>query len=234
MTENIQAYSGTDVLENMLDAKIYNNFLVKQVNRHIPKSVSNIVDFGAGIGTIAKELQSMDKDVHCIELDNRNRSLLKKSGLEVSASLDGLPDESVDFCYSLNVLEHIKEDQETIELIYKKLKKGGKFYVYVPAFMCLFSSFDLRLGHVRRYRKNDLIEKLRRSNFQVEKACYVDSLGFFAALFYKMLDDGSAKLSGTQVRIYDRIGFPISRFMDLFFSPFFGKNVEIIATKKVK
>lgn len=223
-------YTGTDNLEVMADAINYNNYLSSLVLSHARKNEA-IVDFGSGIGTFARGLASQGYRVHCIEPDAKQAAMIAAAGLPVSTSVDELADGSVDYLYTLNVLEHIEDDTAALRQLHKKLKPGGKMLIYVPAFQVLFSSMDRKVGHFRRYTKRDLTDKLRAANFDVLSARYVDSIGFFASLYFRFAGNDSGTLNHKALIFYDRIVFPISRMCDAVLSPLFGKNVVVTAKK---
>ena len=56
----------------------------------------------------------------------------------------------------INVLEHIDDDQGVLRSISDRLEPGGHVAIWVPAFTLLYSPFDAKLGHVRRYRRRQL------------------------------------------------------------------------------
>ncbi|HEY0847585.1 MAG TPA: class I SAM-dependent methyltransferase [Noviherbaspirillum sp.] len=223
-------YTGTDNLEVMADAINYNHFLSSLVLKHAQKSES-IVDFGSGIGTFARELGKRGLRVHCIEPDAKQAAMIAAAGMPVSTSLDELPDGSIDYLYTLNVLEHIEDDVAALRQLHNKLKPGGKILIYVPAFQVLFSSMDRKVGHFRRYTKQDLTAKLRDTQFSIVSAKYVDSIGFFASLYFRFAGNDSGTLNHKALVFYDRVIFPISRICDVLLSPFFGKNVVVFAQK---
>jgi hypothetical protein len=129
------------------------------------------------------------------------------------------------------VLEHIEDDASCVAAWYAKLKPGAPLLLYVPAFMVLYSEMDRRIGHYRRYRRRPLAALVRQAGFQIERSVYVDSLGFFASLGLRFFDRSGGVLNPRTVRLYDRLGFPLSRLMDAAAGPFFGKNVLIRAVK---
>ena len=112
-----------------------------------------------------------------------------------------------------------------------RLAPGGRLLIYVPAFNLLYSANDERVGHVRRYRRAGLVELVRNAGFQVERASYVDSLGFFAALAYRFVGDPEGGLSVTSVRLYDSLLFPPSRLLDRVVGRWFGKNLLLTAVR---
>jgi SAM-dependent methyltransferase len=213
----------------MKQAQRYNRFLLDLIRDNA--TGTRVLDHGAGAGTFAKPTNDSGLNVLCMEPDEQLREALVASGLEAVASLDDITEGSVDYAYTLNVLEHIRDDQAAITSLYHCLKPGGRLLVYVPAFQVLYSQMDEHVGHFRRYRRNTLISQLCDAGFEVGDARYVDSLGFFASLVYKLIGDRSGSVSPGSVGFYDSIIFPISRLIDVLSFGSFGKNLLVVATK---
>ncbi len=223
-------YTGTDNLEVMADAINYNDFLLSLIRNNVLAG-KRILDFGAGIATFSKALTAEGFNICCLEPDAKQAQLIKVAGLPVATSLEEIDDSSIDFIYSLNVLEHIEGDVITLKALHDKLQPDGRILIYVPAFQILYSSMDRKVGHFRRYKKRDLIEKMHAAEFTVTSACYIDSLGFFASLLFRLVGDSSGNVNRKALIFYDRLIFPLSRWCDSFCGPFFGKNVVVIAEK---
>jgi predicted SAM-dependent methyltransferase len=225
-------YSGTGTLEIMTAAKRYNAFLEKLVIRHIDNS-GKVLDAGAGIGTFALKMKAKGYDVHCLEPDCDQRKRIEETGLPASSSIEEIDDGSLNGIYSLNVLEHIENDEETLKLWAEKLKPGGKILIYVPAFNILYSSFDKSVGHYRRYSRKTLARCFANAGLHVEKVKYADSAGFFASMIYKWTDsEKEGKINSKLLVFYDRFLFPVSRLCDFFLSGLFGKNVYAAGVKE--
>lgn len=139
--------------------------------------------------------------------------------------------ESYDFAYTLNVLEHIEDDGAAIRQLRDLLKPGARLFIYVPAFMFLYSAMDEQVGHIRRYRRSELESLCRANGLRIERSAYVDSIGFAASLLLRMAGSRSSTLNPRLVRFYDRIVFPLSRMLDQLTEPLFGKNVAVIASR---
>jgi putative generic methyltransferase len=77
-------------------------------------------------------------------------------------------DNSIDFIYSLNVLEHIEDDKKTIAECYRILKSGGYCLFVVPRGDKLYDYFDEILFHKRRYAKGELRKKCENAGFKVK------------------------------------------------------------------
>jgi SAM-dependent methyltransferase len=223
-------YSGTDNLEAMVEAVNYNNFLIARLEAFAPKS-GKVLDFGAGIGTFAKKMRDRGHDVGCLEPDAGLAARLRSAGLEVSESMDEVGAASIAYVFTLDVLEHIEDDAKALREIAGKLKPGGRLLVYVPAFPMLYSSMDKKVGHFRRYRRRALERLVAEAGFSSVQARYVDSVGFFASLAYRLTDRGSGDINVRALRFYDRVLFPLNRLLDPACGLLFGKNVLLTATR---
>ena len=225
------AYTGTENLEVMKEAVNYNRMLVDVVKRHARRG-ERVLDFGAGVGTFALPMQRDGYAVECVELDDAQRATLAAQGLTVHRTLEGIRDGSVDFVYTLNVLEHIDDDVGALRDIGRTLREDGRLLVYVPAFPVLFTPMDQRVGHLRRYRRHDLRAKVDAAGFDVLRNDYVDSLGFLATLVYRMTGSRSGAIDRGALRAYDRYVFPMSRRLDLALRHVIGKNLLLTARKR--
>lgn len=224
-------YAGTDNLEVMAEAVKYNAFLASQV-ASMARPGDRILDFGAGIGTFARCMAEGGHDVVCLEPDPAQAQRLRAAGLAVRESLADIDDDSLDYIYTLNVLEHIEDDQSVLAGFARKLKQGGRLLVYVPAFALLYSSMDRKVGHLRRYRRGGLLSQVAAAGFADADARYVDSLGFFATLAYKVSGNSSGGINMRMLKFYDRFLFPASRIADKVFGKAFGKNILLTARKR--
>jgi SAM-dependent methyltransferase len=223
-----EQYSGVGILEALESAHNYNDYLTRLI--HESTESKELIDFGAGTGTFAKRLREEGCQVLCIEPDFAQRERLIEAGFEVLPDIDSLPEESLPFVFSLNVFEHIEDDRRAIEQIYQKLTLGAALLLYVPAFHCLWSTLDDKVCHYRRYTKKTL-RALVQAKFSIEKLQYADSLGFIAALIFRLLRKDSTSLTAKSIAWYDKRIFPLSRVLDNLFHPFFGKNVFVICKK---
>lgn len=225
-----ESYSGRDNLTVMREARRYNAFLVGLVERCLEEG-DRILDFGAGEGTFAQPLRERGHEILCLETDGDLIARLRKEKFEVLASLDEIADESLDCLYSLNVLEHIEHDDAILAAWQRKLRPGGRLFVYVPALQFLFGGMDRKVGHYRRYHKRDFRRGLEAAGFQVETLRYADSLGVAATLAYNLLGDRDGGINPASLRLYDRWVFPLSRLADTLLHPFLGKNLYAYARK---
>ncbi|MGA2059046.1 MAG: class I SAM-dependent methyltransferase [Thermoguttaceae bacterium] len=224
------SYTGTDNLEAMVDARNYNAFLVREVLRNA-RGAASAVDFGAGTGTFALALRNQGLRVTCIEPDQELNLALRNHGFDCLSAIDDLPEAGAEYVFSMNVLEHIENDDKAIHAIYRCLRPGGVCYLYVPAFNLLFSAMDKKVGHYRRYRLRPLVNQLRAAGFHVVQGRYVDSIGFFITLLYQLMGNRRGDLNPSALRFYDRFLFPVNSVLDRVLGALCGKNVAITALR---
>jgi SAM-dependent methyltransferase len=221
-------YVGAVNLEAMAEAHRYNAFLVDLVVGALG-DCPRCLDFGAGDGLMTRLVAQRGLRPSCVEPDGRLAARLAASGFTVWPDLADCPDASVDGVYTLNVLEHIEDDLAALRGLRRCLVPGGRLFVYVPAFPVLYSRMDQRVGHFRRYRRAELSAKLAAAGFAVERIAYADSLGFPAALAYRLFARGTGELQPASVALYDRWVFPLSRALDHLVHRWFGKNLLAVA-----
>lgn len=227
MTED--TYSGTGHLNAMEGARNYNQYLVDTILQASP--AINLLDFGAGMGTLATALRKHGRKPVCVEPDPQLNQILQDNGHEVFESLAEVPSEIFEFIYSFNVLEHIEDDGQALREIWEVLKPGGILLLYVPAFPILYSAMDRKVGHYRRYRMRPICRLLEENGYHIEQTSHADSLGFIAALIYKLIGDHEGEISLRSITIYDKWVLPASRLLDNLFHTMFGKNIQIRAVK---
>jgi SAM-dependent methyltransferase len=230
MSASQPSYTGIDLLETLQGATNYNSLLLDLILEN-SQGHSRMLDFGAGTGTFAKLLRTKGIGVVCVEPDTHLAERLIRDGFLTFNDLNEVPDGSFEFIFTLNVLEHVEDDWTSFRRLASKLAKGGRLLVYVPAFQILWTSLDERVRHYRRYRRAGLERLARSAGLTVCKTRYVDSVGFFAALGFKVFDNKNGDLSAQAVSLYDRCVVPLSRLLDSLMGRLFGKNVYLIATK---
>jgi SAM-dependent methyltransferase len=219
--------TGAENLEAMASADNYNRFLVNCVRREADPG-RPVLDYGAGTGLHARALRAHGFQISCVEPASILRARMNSDGITAVATVDDCDPQQFGTVYALNVLEHIDDDAAALRQIRDRLLPDGKLILYVPAFKLLFTEMDRRVGHFRRYRRGQLEQLVCAAGLRVSRSEYVDSIGFAAALLYRLAGRDGA-ISRRSVVLYDRVIFPISRAVDQVTHPYFGKNVLVVA-----
>jgi SAM-dependent methyltransferase len=212
------------------------------------KSGDRVLDAGAGTGELVRELGGAYShrgiNVVGIEYSDEGRRLAhERKGTDLLAgSILDLPllDQTCAVSIALDVLEHVEDDARALSELLRVTQSGGIVIINVPAFMSLWSDWDVSLGHFRRYRKREmqlLIDRHKR-DADVLYFDYINAFAFPAIYLYRKI----AKLLKFKSRAEDQI--PSERvnklMMDLFvepakqmwFHPPFGVSLWIVLKKK--
>ena len=129
----------------------------------------------------------------------------------------------------IDVLEHIEKDELEIMKAAQKLKKKGCLIVLVPAHPYLYSPFDAKIGHFRRYHKKRLIA-ISPADTKLLRVRYLDCLGCLASLGNKIILRAGIPTKN-QIILWDRWMVPLSRILDSAFGHKIGKSIYIVWRK---
>jgi hypothetical protein len=100
----------------------------------------------------------------------------------------------------------------------------------VPSYEFLYSDFDAKIGHVRRYRKRQLESDVRLAGYEVVEGRHVNLPGWFSWLILcRILRKGPT--SSATVRIFDKWIVPVVRWLETRVRVPFGQSVFLVARK---
>jgi SAM-dependent methyltransferase len=231
-TASKQGYAGNRILEAMRSGVRYGEAIFTELRGAIPDDACTILELGAGAGFFLEKFHAIGVAVDAVEPDGDFQSMLRPLAGMVWSDIRYVPNESFDFAYAVNVLEHILELDETCAHLARVLKPGRKLFIFVPAHKVLWTSLDDEVHHVRRFDRRSLRFVLERAGFRIERMKYFDSLGFPAALAVRILEPVNLFRYGSgSVGFYDRYLFPVSRQLDRLFKGTIGKNLIAIASR---
>ena len=147
------------------------------------KSETRILDVGCGTGANLGMLAQFGA-AEGVDVSDDALEFCKLKGLKAHKGLaESLPfaDASFDVVTALDVVEHLDDDVAGLKEMHRVLKSGGKTLIFVPAFMWLWGVQDDISNHRIRYTKAQIIERLTRAGFEIERATYANWT-FFAPI----------------------------------------------------
>ena len=222
-------------LDSLDDAENYRNWIVDLARPHL---VGPILEVGAGHGTFTESFATIG-EVTAVEPGGYAAEVLasRYADDERVTTVDGVvADVAAEPVFGsavmINVLEHIADDQGVLREIGERLQPGACLSIWVPAFQLLYSPFDTKLGHVRRYRKHELVADVRAAGYDVVDERYVNMPGWFSWLILVRLLR-QEPTSATTVKIFDRWIVPVVRWVEDRLRMPFGQSVFVVARKPV-
>ena len=168
-------HSGFYILLSVARATRYNQWILDQVQ---PFLGQRLFEAGAGIGNLSHMLIHRERLLlvdHELEYVNmladrygwRPNVRVEHGDLTEPELYDAFLKERVDTILCSNVLEHLEEDRLVLENMHRTLQPGGHCIILAPAERWLYNGLDEELGHVRRYTRGELRDKMQAAGFEI-------------------------------------------------------------------
>ncbi len=177
LIRDIYKETGPEILDVLSSTSNFNRWMADTVRPFLGETVMEI---GAGIGNLTRHLAprrrryiATDIDPeHLARLRNRlhHRPNLEVARCDLTAAADFAPYAgAIDTVVCLNVVEHVEDDLGGLRNLNTALKPGGTAVVLVPQGQWAYGTLDRALGHVKRYSKSELAQRMEQAGFQVER-----------------------------------------------------------------
>lgn len=219
-------------LESLDDALNYRDWIVDLAAPHLGQ---RLLEIGAGHGTFTERFAEAGTVV-AVEpgTDAAARLDARFAGDDRVTTVTGVASDVVhdgfDAAVMINVLEHIDDEVAVLAELHDRLTNDGRLVLWVPAFMTLFSDFDRRLGHHRRYRRPGLEQLVEANGFEVVTSRYVNLPGWFSWLLMVRLLN-IEPTNPTTVRLFDQRIVPVVRWVEERVRPPFGQSIFLVARR---
>ncbi len=229
-------YKGTKTLEVLEGADNYNKWIAETIRPFIK---SPALEIGAGLGNISEQLAKI-RDLTLSDIDPNLVAILQKKFIssknirveifDISKTISTVKSK-FNSIYSVNVLEHIKDDKKALRNMNTLLSSGGRVVLLVPAKKSVYSKIDKRLGHFRRYEREELILKMKGAGFSNIKVEYFNALGLLSWYVRDKIDRNNNHLKPSHVKAFDVI-VPILKAIEPKKNLPFGISLIAVGIKK--
>lgn len=218
------------------------NYFAWQVDLFKDFAHGTVIDHGAGTGGLsgaliaanAGNVVAVEPDPQLVEVLHEKFDAVPNAKVFAGTLDDYLAahgPNSVDAIVSSNVIEHIEDDVACLEAMRELVRPGGAIGLYVPARPELFGSLDKAVGHYRRYTKPELAEKLARAGFEVQSVRYRNLVGVLPWIVTGQILKRD-KVGNGSLRVFDKVVFPVSRWLEDRIPPMYGLNLVAIGVKR--
>jgi SAM-dependent methyltransferase len=155
---------------------------------------ARILEIGCGTGGNIQMLSryghvwALEKDKYALDYARKENG---NAVIDIGWLPDGLASVSgckFDLICMFDVLEHIKEDEESLRKIKGFFDVNSKVLITVPAYQWLFSRHDQNLGHFRRYSRENLSEKLTRNGYRILYSGYMNMTALPLMIIARLFD----------------------------------------------
>ena len=201
-----------------------------------------ILDVGCGTGANLEMLSQFGK-AEGVDVSDDALEFCRGKGLNVQKGLaERLPyeDSSFDVTTALDVVEHLDDDLAGLTEMFRVTKNGGYSLIFVPAFMWLWGLQDDISHHRIRYTKSQIIERLEKAGYSIERATYANWTFFAPILAGRTL----MKLTGIKPESENNVNvsalngvfgrlFSSEKFWLKNFDFPFGVSIVVVAKKNV-
>ena len=151
-----------------------NRLIVWALERHFP-SARSLLEVGCGTGFVLAGIAEAVAPL-TIEAGDAHSSALAFARQRAPHArlyqLDAraLPfDREFDVVGAFDVIEHLDEDERVLAQMWRAVRPGGGALITVPQHRWLWSAEDDAGGHKRRYTRRELVGKVQRAGFSVER-----------------------------------------------------------------
>lgn len=138
------------------------------------KPFFSLLEVGCGTGYVLEGIREAYPDAELFGSEYYSEGLFYAQKRIPTASFRKLDATVMDEfnCYDVigafDVIEHIGQDEKVLINMARAIKPGGALIITVPQHKWLWSKVDEHACHVRRYTRNEIMEKVHVSGLSVE------------------------------------------------------------------
>ena len=180
---------------------------------------AEVLEVGAGYGTVTqhlvegRRLVAVDASPDCAAALKERFNGMANVEVHQADLRDYHDDRLFDSVVMINTLEHIPDDVAALMTMKRFLRPGGRVVIYVPAHNIMFSDYDRKVGHQRRYDRKMLAAVITEAELTHREIRAVNLLGIPAWFVFSRLlrQDPSDRWAA---RLWDKTGTAATRWVE--------------------
>ena len=184
----------------------WNRIRWELVTSRLPAGPAELVDVGAGPGFLGDYLKQRYPQVsyrYVEPIPGLEAQLVERFG--EAANRRGADFGAAGYVTLMDVLEHQRDDRAFMAELADKMAPGATLLLTVPAMPALWSAWDSRLGHHRRYTKRMLSRTLDQLPFEVIEQSYIFPELLPLGLFRRWRMGGRDEENGAEFPVLPRL-----------------------------
>lgn len=206
-----------------------------------PYLSGKVLEIGGGIGNftadlahVAESVVSLEPNAYCYQqLMDKVKTVSNVTVYNITAedlAQKVAADYRANAAVCMNVLEHLKDDEAAVRTFSRRLKRGGRLVLLIPAVPWAFGEVDKRLGHYRRYSKASVRALMQKTGLTLVKLRYFNFIGLWGWLWNARVAR-SISQSDFQIRLFDKGIVPWLSFFEGIIPPPIGQSLLVVAQK---
>lgn len=191
------------------------NRILKQVFRRFTDNSRqlDVLEIGCGVGGVVGALQELPNlRLTASEIYIQGLKFARKRwpGIEfIQLDATQMPFHGAfDVIGAFDVLEHIEDDELVMRNVHGALRPGGTFVITVPQYQWMWSTLDELVYHKRRYSRDEMVARLKRSGFDPIYTTSFVTLLFPMMAISRLLDRGKNSNDQAEEQFSDRVALP--------------------------
>lgn len=147
----------------------------------------------------------------CVEISLPALSrLARQGGFAVQATAVALPfpDAAFDLAMAMDIIEHVEDDEPVLRELARVIRPGGTLVLSSPLHPDRWTRFDEVVGHLRRYRPQELLARLTHHRLVLERSA-VFGMQPRSRVLSNLGAWGLTKRRARAMRCYNRVLLPL-------------------------
>jgi len=210
-----------------------------------------VLEIGVGFGQYTRRMLAEGRRVLACDLDTAHlQELLTSAGSPLLETLrldlespqgsrNAVSAFAPDTIILLNVLEHIRAQEEALTFLRDMAAPGGQIVLIVPALPALHNGLDREAGHYHRFTRTSLTHVLSAAGWKIATMRYINLPGipgWVAAGWISRASRSRSELDSAStnwlLRFYDRFFVGLSQLTDPLAAKIAGLSVLAIARRE--